>query len=132
MEQTTSTEWKSEYSNMSKNEFKALILIDKEKKKRYFVYFILNTFYQSFYNSDWYCYCDNFKDNSKCKIYTILLKFPNFEDDIKKNMFNLDFLNNYYEKMCDELLQMFDQRKDAIEHFQGEYVFSGRDWHTDE
>ena len=60
------------------------------------------------------------------------MKFPNFEDDIKKNMFNLDFLNNYYEKMCDELLQMFDQRKDAIEHFQGEYVFSGRDWHTDE
>ena len=47
-------------------------------------------------------------------------------------MFNLDFLNNYYEKMCDELLQMFDQRKDAIERFQGEYVFSGRDWHTGE
>ena len=36
MEQTTSTEWKSEYSNMSKNEFKALILIDKEKKKKIF------------------------------------------------------------------------------------------------
>ena len=27
---------------------------------------------------------------------------------------------------------MFDQRKDAIECFQGEYVFSGRDWYTGE
>ena len=27
---------------------------------------------------------------------------------------------------------MFDQRKDAIEWFQGEYVFSGRDWYTGE
>ena len=46
MEQTASTEWKSEYLNISKNEFKALILMDKEKTRYDFVYFTLNALYQ--------------------------------------------------------------------------------------
>ena len=127
MEQYTTTEWKSEYSDMSKNVFNPLILMDK-KNRHNFVYFILNTLYQFFYGSDWYCYCDNFRDNFKCKICTIPLKIPNFEDDIRKNMFNIDFLNNYYEKLCEEPFENFDQRKDAIESFQGKFIFSSRDW----
>ena len=61
MEQTTSTGWKSEYLNISKNEFKALILVDKEKTRYDFVYFILNTLYQILCNSDCHCHCDDFK-----------------------------------------------------------------------
>ena len=91
MEQTASCpEWKSEYSNMSKEEFKSLILMGK--KSRYeILYFILNTLLQIFYDSDWYYYCEHFKNNSKCKICTIPLIFSNFEEDIKKNMFNVNF-----------------------------------------
>ena len=69
---------------MSRNKFKALILIEKEKTRYDFVYFTLNALYQILYNSDWYGYCDDFKDKSKCKICAIPLKFPNFKDDIKK------------------------------------------------
>ena len=48
-------------------------------------------------------------------------------------MFNVSFLNNYYAKLCHELLELFNQKKkDVIEFFQGEYVFSGRDWYTGE
>ena len=49
MEQTTgSMKWESRYSNMSKNEFKTLILMNKEKSRYDYVYFILNTLLQIF------------------------------------------------------------------------------------
>ena len=69
--------------------------MDKGKTRYDFVYFILKTLYQIFYYSGWYCYFDDSKDNSKCKICTILFQFPNFE-----NMFNVDILNSSYEKLC--------------------------------
>ena len=49
-------------------------------------------------------------------------------------MFNVNFLNNYYAKSCHELPELFNQKKkkDVIEFFQGEYVFSGRHWYTGE
>ena len=84
-----------------------------------------------FYSSDWYCYCNNL-DNSQCKLCTTPLKFPDFEEQIKRNIFNVDFLKDYYEKLCDGLLQLFDQRKESIECFQGEYVSNNRDWYTGE
>ena len=49
MEQTTgSMKWESRYSSMSKNEFKTLILMNKEKSRYDYVYFILNTLLQIF------------------------------------------------------------------------------------
>ena len=118
MEQTTgSMKWESRYSNMSKNEFKTLILMNKEKSRYDYVYFILNTLLQIFYDYS-YCYChdfnyDDFKNGFKCKICTISSKFPDFENDIEKNTFIVDYLIKYYERLCDKLLKLFDE-KEAI------------------
>ena len=102
------------YSNMRKEEFKSLILIDK--KSRYIVY------------NGWCYYCEHLKSDSKWKICIIPLICTNVEEDIRKNIFNLNFLNNYYSKLCHELLEMFDQNEEAIDCIQGEYTYSGRDW----
>ena len=52
MEHTGHAVWKSEYANMSLNEFKELIFMNKEKTKYDLLYFILNTVCQIFYSSD--------------------------------------------------------------------------------
>ena len=54
----------------------------------------------------------------------------NFEKDIEKNIFDYSFLFWHYTNPCSELLQLYDKKKDCVECFQGEYKFSGRDWHT--
>ena len=52
--------------------------------------------------------------------------FFDFEDDIDKNMFNIDFLKFYYHKLCYELGQLFDEGQSAIKCFyHQEYEFGG-------
>ena len=90
------------------------------KRSRYIVY------------NGWCYYCEHLKSDSKWKICIIPLICTNVEEDIRKNIFNLNFLNNYYSKLCHELLEMFDQNEEAIDCIQGEYTYSGRDWCTSE
>ena len=120
----------SKYSSMSKEEFKKLILIGQSKTRLEVVYFILNTLHPILTSSGWYCYCDQ-QEEGKCEICCIPMIFNNLELDIERNIFDVNFLFNYYTKLCRKLLQLFDQKKDCIKCFQREYVFSGRDWNSD-
>ena len=63
---------------------------------------------------------------------SIPMIFCDFEKDIERNMFDANFLFNYYRKLCHELLELFDQKKDCIERFQRDFKFGGRDWNTGE
>lgn len=87
MEQTTATKSAtttvSEYSTMSKQDFKKLILMGKSKTRYQLVYIILNTLYHTVSAASYhYCY-----DNEHCKIYPIPIIFSNFEKDVEKDMF---------------------------------------------
>ena len=125
MEQT------SEYATMTKGEFKKHILISKPKSRCQLVYVTLNTLHHivEVSNLTYYCNCQS---QEKCKICTIPIIFSDFEKDIENNIFDCNFLFWYYTKLCNEPIQLFDQKKDCIESFQGEYEFSGRDWNTGE
>ena len=77
----------------------------------------------------YYCYC---QDNEKCKIFTIPIIFSGFEKGVENNIIYYKCLFWYYSKLCKELIQLFNDKKEYIECFQGEYKFGGRDWHTGE
>ena len=47
----------------------------------------------------------------------ILIGFLNFEKNFEKNKFDASFLFNYYTKLCQELLQLFDQKKIVLDAF---------------
>ena len=64
-----------------------------------------------------------------CRIPSI---FPDFEMYMDKHMFNVSVLNEYFERLTQELLKLFDQKKSSVECFQGDYVYGGRDWYTGE
>ena len=102
-------------------------------KRRYeIVYFILNTLHHIVNSSFWYCYCEHLKNGNKCKMCSISMIFSNFEKDIERIMFDVNLLFNYYTKLCHELLELFNQKKDCIKSFQREYGFGVRDWYTGE
>ena len=111
---------------MSREDFKELILIGKSKMRYQLVNFILNILHVVSAAS---CYCCC-KNREKSKIYTLPLFFTNFEKNIDKNIFDYNFLFWYYTKLCNVLFQLFDQKKDCVECFLGEYEFRGRDRHT--
>ena len=104
MEQT------SEYATMTKDEFKKYILMSKPKSRCQLVYFILNTLHNIIEAPylTYYCYCQS---QEKWKICTIPIIFRNFEKDIENNIFDCNFLLWYYTKLCNELIQLFDQKK---------------------
>ena len=60
-------------------------------------------------------------------MYSRPIIFNDFEKDVERNLLDVNFLFNYYTKLCHELLELFNQKKDCIECFQGEYEFIGRD-----
>ena len=127
MEQTI-----SEYSSMSKEEFKELILIGRLKTRFELAYFILNTLHHIVNSGGWYCHCHHFEEGRKYKFFSIPMIFKDFEKDIERNIFDVNFLFNYYTKLCHELLELFDKKKNGIECFQAGYEFSGTDWNTGE
>ena len=94
MEQTT-----SEYSSMSKEELKKLILIGKPKTRFELVYFILNTLHHIVNSGGWYCDSHHFEERRKCKIFSIPIIFNDFEKDIERNILDVNFLFNYYTKL---------------------------------
>ena len=48
----------------------------------------------------------------------------------QKNIFGYNFLFWYYSKLCKELIQLFDHKKECIKCFQGEYGFKGPGLYT--
>ena len=58
--------------------------------------------------------------------------FTDFEKDVERNLFDVNFLFNHYTKLCHKLLELFYQKKDCIECFQGKYEFGVRNWDTGE
>ena len=59
--------------------------------------------------------------------------FDDFERDINKNRFNIPVLNEYYDQLFKELVELFEECTEAVECFHGgEYVYSGRDWNSEE
>ena len=91
------------------------------------VYFILNTLNLIQSNGYWYCYC-NEENDKKCILCTIPTNFYDFENDVDKKMFNIDFLKFYHSKLCHELRRLFDEDKSTIECFlHQECEFKGRD-----
>ena len=47
-----------------------------------------------------------------------------------KKIFDHNFVKWYHCKLCYELIQLFQEKKECVECFQGEFEFHGRDWHT--
>lgn len=88
MEQTTATKSTTttvlEYSTMSKEDFKKLILMGKSKTRYQLVYIILNTLHHIVSAASYYYYC---YDNEHCKICPISIIFSNFEKDVEKDIF---------------------------------------------
>ena len=117
MEQTTATKSTTttvlEYSTMSKEDFKKLILMGKSKTRYQLVYIILNTLHHIVSAASYYYYC---YDNEHCKICPIPIIFSNFEKDVEKDMF-------YHITFCFGI---------TFKCFQEEYEFSGCDWNTGE
>ena len=73
------------------------------------------------------------KKKLKCQLCVIPTIFLEFEKNIEKNMFDIDFLYSYYSKLCFQLNQLFDEDKTAAECFlHGEYKFRGRNWTSGE
>ena len=60
------------------------------------------------------------KKNDKCQICKIPKIFSDFEKDTEKNIFDYNFLFWYYTKLCKELIELFDHKKECAECFQGE------------
>ena len=117
---------------MSKEAFKKLILMGKLKTRYEIVYFILNTVHHIKKSSFCYCHCEHLENGGKCKMCSIPVIFNDFEKDVERKLFDVNFLFSYYTKLCHELLELFDQKKDCIECFQLEYKFGGRDWYSGE
>ena len=90
---------------------------------------ILNTLHFIDNDESYYCYC---QDNQKCKMCMLPIFFSNFEKETEKNIFGYNFLFWYYTKLCKELIQLFDHKKECIKCFQGEYGFKGRGSYTGE
>ena len=101
---------------MREEEFKNLILMGKSKTRYEIVNFILHTLHNSVNSGGWYYYCPDI-ETGKCKMCVILIGFLNFEKNFEKNMFDASFLFNYYTKLCQELLQLFDQKKIVLDAF---------------
>ena len=131
MEKTTIFDHYYDYSRMSKKEFESLILIGKPKMRYELVYFILNSLHHITKSNFWYYYCEDLS-NEKCRMRIIAMIFCYFENEVERNLFDCNCLFWYYTTLCRELLQLFDEKKVCIECMHGEYVFSGKDWYTEE
>ena len=59
-------------------------------------------------------------------------KFSATSKRMSKGISLTNFLFWYSTKLCNELLQLFDQKKDCIECFQGEYEYRGHDRNSGE
>ena len=42
----------------------------------------------------------------------------------------MEVLNKYYDELTKQLLKIFEKKPAAIKCFQGEYVYSSRDWNS--
>ena len=91
MEQAVTSEYINEYSRMSKEEFKELILIGKLKARYEIVYFILNTLHNIEKSSFWYCYCEHLENGIKCKMCSKPIILSDFEKDVERNLFDVNF-----------------------------------------
>ena len=67
--------------------------------------------------------------NAKCVCYQYFLVILRKK---QKKRFGYNFLFWYYTKLCKELIQFFDHKKECIKCFQGEYEFKGRGSYTGE
>ena len=91
MEQAVTSEYINEYSRMSKEEFKELILMGKLKARHEIVYFILNTLHNIEKSSFWYCYCEHLENGIKCKMCSKPIILSDFEKDVERNLFDVNF-----------------------------------------
>ena len=95
------------YTNTSLQDFRKLIMLDREKTCFELVYFILNTLNHLLGANHWYCYCEKMyvkvdglviyskyraSHGQVCKRPHI---FPDFEKDINQNMFNMKVSNAF-------------------------------------
>ena len=94
MAEGTTFEYVNKYSEMSKNEFRELILMGKPKTRCELVNFILNTLHNINASNFQYCHCEHLEDE-KCKMCVIPKIFVDFEKDIENNLFDYNFLFFY-------------------------------------
>ena len=45
---------------------------------------------------------------------SIPIIFNDFEKDVERNLFHVNFLFNFYTELCLELLELFDQKKKIV------------------
>lgn len=115
------------HSKLNKEEFKSKILIGK-KNTFDLVFLTLGVLSHIKYNDYWYCFCE---DEKKCQTCVIPMVFSNFEKDIDSNLFDVNFLHDYYSKLDIHLNQMFDEKKGVVCCFlHQEFEHKGRDWTT--
>ena len=126
---SSSSSPRSNYENITDEEFKKHLLVGKDKTHFELVYFILNTLHHICDSGHWYCYCENRR--GKCKMCKIPKIFTNFMKDIENNIFDYKFLLFYYIKLTKELFKLIDHdKKGCIDCFLNGHVFRGRDYTT--
>ena len=74
----------------------------------------LNTLHNIEKSSFWYYYCEHLENGIKCKMCSIPIILSDFEKDVERNLFDVNFLFNYYTKLWHELLELFDQKKELV------------------
>lgn len=112
----------SEYSKMSQEEFKRLILMGKKLAINWFILSLicLIIFFMLLVGIATVKTMINVK-------FAPSQKFSATSKRMSKGISLTNFLFWYSTKLCNELLQLFDQKKDCIECFQGEYEYHGHD-----
>ena len=76
-----------------------------------FYFLLLNAFFNIKCFNDQLCYCENGKECLICKIKGI---YTNFEYDLYKNMFDLDFLIEFHSNLYHCLNQFFQIKKKTL------------------
>ena len=109
---SSSSSPRSNYENITDEEFKKHLLVGKDKTHFELVYFILNTLHHICDSGHWYCYCENRR--GKCKMCKIPKIFTNFMKDIENNIFDYKFLLFYYTKLTKELFKLIDHHKKRL------------------
>ena len=113
---------------MNKEEFNEKI--SNFKTKYDLLLILLNTLLLIENNRYYYCFCQN---KNKC----LICRIPNvsyyFENDLKDNMFNEEYLKNYHLKLIQSINKLFFQNKaSACCFLDDEYTYRSRDWYSGE
>lgn len=115
-----------EYRNMTKEEYEKKYLDLSQN----LIFIWMNTLSHIVYNGYYFCFCRE-ELPIKCSICKVSENYVDFEDEIKKYIFDFEYLKKHHDKLFPYLMKMFHLNIETICCFlHQEYQTKGRDWYT--